>query len=100
MNCNCDYLQQGYGDQLQTGPVVYGQQQYQAQPSVIMAQPNVYVSQGPLNPPVKDYLGYSIFTLLCCCLPLGIIALIYSTSVSKIGGIIVNIASVERCTIH
>ncbi|XP_075868853.1 proline rich transmembrane protein 1B-like [Nelusetta ayraudi] len=71
---------QGYGDQLQTGPVAYGQQQYQAQPSVIMAQPNVYVSQGPLNPPVNDYIGYSIFTLMCCCLPLGIIALIYSTS--------------------
>ncbi|ETE57189.1 hypothetical protein L345_17098, partial [Ophiophagus hannah] len=25
-----------------------------------------------------DYLGYSIFTLLCCCLPLGIAALVYS----------------------
>ncbi|XP_070620741.1 proline-rich transmembrane protein 1-like [Erythrolamprus reginae] len=26
----------------------------------------------------QDYLGYSIFTLLCCCFPLGIAALIYS----------------------
>ncbi|KAM9114280.1 proline-rich transmembrane protein 1-like [Pangshura tecta] len=25
-----------------------------------------------------DYLGYSIFTLLFCCLPLGIVALVYS----------------------
>ncbi|XP_026574609.1 proline rich transmembrane protein 1B-like [Pseudonaja textilis] len=30
----------------------------------------------PVNEP--DYLGYSIFTLLCCCLPLGIAALVYS----------------------
>ncbi|KPP72623.1 protein lifeguard 1-like [Scleropages formosus] len=28
----------------------------------------------------QDYLGYSIFTMLCCCLPLGIAALIYSIS--------------------
>uniref|UniRef100_A0A8C6KSZ4 Uncharacterized protein n=1 Tax=Nothobranchius furzeri TaxID=105023 RepID=A0A8C6KSZ4_NOTFU len=34
----------------------------------------------PLAIPVNDYLGFSIFTLLCCCLPLGIAALIYSIS--------------------
>ncbi|KAJ1132449.1 hypothetical protein NDU88_010760 [Pleurodeles waltl] len=28
--------------------------------------------------PEPDYLGYSIFNLICCCLPLGIVALIYS----------------------
>ncbi|KAH0631380.1 hypothetical protein JD844_005679 [Phrynosoma platyrhinos] len=30
----------------------------------------------PTNEP--DYLGYSIFTMFCCCLPLGIAALVYS----------------------
>ncbi|XP_062995974.1 synapse differentiation-inducing gene protein 1-like [Elgaria multicarinata webbii] len=30
----------------------------------------------PTNEP--DYLVYSIFTMLCCCLPLGIAALVYS----------------------
>lgn len=29
-----------------------------------------------------DYMAYSIFTMLCCCLPLGIAALIYSVQVS------------------
>uniref|UniRef100_A0A665TMZ6 Uncharacterized protein n=1 Tax=Echeneis naucrates TaxID=173247 RepID=A0A665TMZ6_ECHNA len=36
----------------------------------------------PLAEPVNDYLCYSIFTMVCCCLPLGIAALIYSISVS------------------
>uniref|UniRef100_A0A8B9KRJ1 Uncharacterized protein n=1 Tax=Astyanax mexicanus TaxID=7994 RepID=A0A8B9KRJ1_ASTMX len=38
---------------------------------------------GPQQP-LPDYLGYSIFTMLCCCLPLGIAALIYSINVSRI----------------
>ncbi|AWO96988.1 putative proline-rich transmembrane protein 1-like [Scophthalmus maximus] len=77
---------QGYG-----GPPPYGgegcgyqpypmNQQYPAQPATVTVQPTVYLTQGPLAEPVKDYLCYSIFTMLCCCLPLGIAALIYSIS--------------------
>lgn len=49
----------------------------------ITVQPTVYVTQATTFPPVPDYLGYSIFTMLCCCLPLGIAALIYSINVSR-----------------
>ncbi|XP_058864904.1 calcium-binding protein P-like [Acipenser ruthenus] len=48
-------------------------------PAVTM-QPAIYVQRAPLVHPMPDYLGYSIFTMLCCCLPLGIAALIYSIS--------------------
>uniref|UniRef100_A0A8B9GZG9 Uncharacterized protein n=1 Tax=Astyanax mexicanus TaxID=7994 RepID=A0A8B9GZG9_ASTMX len=54
---------------------------YTDQPSV-MVQPTVYVTSGPLAQPLPDYLGYSIFTMLCCCLPLGVAALVYSINVS------------------
>ncbi|XP_023266307.1 proline-rich transmembrane protein 1-like isoform X2 [Seriola lalandi dorsalis] len=63
----------GYGQ-----PYPAGQQQYPAQPATVTVQPTVYVTRGPLTEPVNDYLCYSIFTMLCCCLPLGIAALIYS----------------------
>uniref|UniRef100_A0A3Q3IM92 Uncharacterized protein n=2 Tax=Monopterus albus TaxID=43700 RepID=A0A3Q3IM92_MONAL len=53
-------------------------QQYPGQPGTVTIQPTVYVTQDPLANPVNDYLCYSIFTTLCCCLPLGIAALIYS----------------------
>lgn len=79
------YVPQGYGAPPQYGGAPYAQQpypqQYPAQPGTV-AHSTVYVTQGPLANPVNDYLGYSIFTMLCCCLPLGIAALIYSISVS------------------
>ncbi|CAG12869.1 unnamed protein product [Tetraodon nigroviridis] len=55
----------------------YGQQPYPQQ-GPIMGQPTIYVAPGPLSTPANDYLCYSIFTLICCCMPLGIAALIYS----------------------
>ncbi|KAM6935579.1 uncharacterized protein PEZ65_005919 isoform 1-T1 [Lycodopsis pacificus] len=72
--------QQGYGAPPQYGGAL-GQQQYPGgQQATVTVQPTVYVTRGPLDHPVNDYLCYSIFTLMCCCLPLGIAALIYSIS--------------------
>ncbi|XP_038567951.1 synapse differentiation-inducing gene protein 1-like [Micropterus salmoides] len=73
----------GYGPQ-GYGPQGYGQQgygqAYPGQPATVTVQPTVYVTQGPLANPVNDYLCYSIFTMMCCCLPFGIVALVYSIS--------------------
>ncbi|XP_061631777.1 proline-rich transmembrane protein 1-like [Phyllopteryx taeniolatus] len=66
------------------GGAAYGQQQYTAdqqyplQAGTVTIQPTVLVTRAPLETPVNDYMCYSIFTMLCCCLPLGIAALIYS----------------------
>ncbi|KAM9805821.1 cysteine-rich and transmembrane domain-containing protein 1-like [Syngnathus typhle] len=63
----------GYGQQ----PYVAGQG-YPPQQGMVTVQPTVFVTRGPLENPVNDHLCYSIFTLICCCLPLGIAALVYS----------------------
>ncbi|XP_043936653.1 proline-rich transmembrane protein 1-like [Protopterus annectens] len=46
--------------------------------NVTTVQPTILVTPVPLANAPPDYLGYSIFTLLCCCWPIGIAALIYS----------------------
>ncbi|XP_041701119.2 calcium-binding protein P [Coregonus clupeaformis] len=81
---------QGYAQPSQYGGAPgapYGQTYPQGQfppgqytQSTVTVQPTVFVTQGALPFPLPDYLGYSIFTMLCCCLPLGIAALIYSIS--------------------
>ncbi|RXN20636.1 tumor suppressor candidate 5-like protein [Labeo rohita] len=54
--------------------------------TMVAVQPAVFVPTAPLgNPmpladPLPEYTWYSIFTLLCCCLPLGTAALVYSLS--------------------
>ncbi|KAL0171404.1 hypothetical protein M9458_031715, partial [Cirrhinus mrigala] len=48
--------------------------------SVVVVQPTVFVPTASVANPVPDYMGYSIFTMLCCCCPLGLAALIYSCS--------------------
>ncbi|XP_034031196.1 proline-rich transmembrane protein 1-like isoform X2 [Thalassophryne amazonica] len=96
---------QGPGFQPQYGGGPYGQQtypvgpeqQYPQQPGVIGVQPVVYVTQRPLGEPVNDYLGYSIFTMLCCCLPLGIAALIYSIS-TRDANSVGDQEKAERCS--
>lgn len=47
---------------------------------VVTMQPTVNVTYPPLLEPLPDYLCYSVFTMMCCCLPLGIAALVYSIS--------------------
>ncbi|KAF4076122.1 hypothetical protein AMELA_G00226930 [Ameiurus melas] len=68
---------QGYGATPYGAQPYPGQAPYPGQPSVTV-QPTMYVTPAIQVNPVPDYLGYSIFTMLCCCLPLGIAALIYS----------------------
>lgn len=46
--------------------------------TVITNQPAIIINQTPLAHPPPDYLGFSIFTLICCCLPIGIAALVFS----------------------
>ena len=37
----------------------------------------------PAPPPIQNYLGFAIFTTLCCCMPLGIVSLIFSAQVNS-----------------
>lgn len=48
----------------------------------VTVQPAVYVASVHLISAPPDFLGYSIFTMLFCCLPLGIAAIVYSCTVS------------------
>lgn len=50
-------------------------------PDFVTVQPIPYMDEVQRKP-VKDYLGYSIFTTLCCCLPIGMAALVQSVIVS------------------
>uniref|UniRef100_A0A803STP6 Uncharacterized protein n=1 Tax=Anolis carolinensis TaxID=28377 RepID=A0A803STP6_ANOCA len=48
---------------------------------VFQTSQTIVITHGqPISEP--DYMAYSIFTILCCCLPLGIAALVYSVKVS------------------
>ncbi|KAG1943853.1 dispanin subfamily A member 2b-like [Pimephales promelas] len=50
---------------------------------VVVVQPPVYRANAPLADPVPDYMCYSRFTMLCCCICLGACALGYSRATRK-----------------
>ncbi|XP_048067517.1 uncharacterized protein LOC125280815 [Megalobrama amblycephala] len=66
---------QQYGAPAAPGQCIQGS--YPGQ-TVVTVQPPVNVSFTPLANPLPDHMCYSIFTMLCCCLPLGSAALVYS----------------------
>ncbi|ROL41412.1 Synapse differentiation-inducing gene protein 1-like [Anabarilius grahami] len=66
---------QQYGAPAALGQCIQGP--YPGQ-TVVTVQPPVNMSFTPLTNPLPDHLCYSIFTMLCCCLPLGSAALVYS----------------------
>ncbi len=68
-----------YAQQSYPGMSAYPQVAYVGQTAVTIQST---VSVAPIAMAAPDYLGYSIFTLLCCCFPLGIAAVIYSCFVS------------------
>ncbi|XP_053307633.1 proline rich transmembrane protein 1B-like [Spea bombifrons] len=66
---------------------------------VVNSQPAM-MAVSPVRVTYKDYLGLSIFNLICCCLPLGIAALVYSckTRDSLARGDMVSASSESRTT--
>ncbi|XP_038635506.1 proline rich transmembrane protein 1B-like [Scyliorhinus canicula] len=40
-------------------------------------------SEDPPDPPMETYLLWSIFNLLCCCFPIGLVAVFYSCKATK-----------------
>ncbi|KAK2903531.1 hypothetical protein Q8A67_008244 [Cirrhinus molitorella] len=72
----------GYPPSFPSQPVPQGPYTQGPHPgqTVVTVQPAVYVMAAPHASPEPDYMCYSIFTMLCCCFPLGLVALIYSCS--------------------
>ncbi|XP_070620582.1 proline-rich transmembrane protein 1-like [Erythrolamprus reginae] len=87
-------LPMGQGGAAAPLPACYGLPGPAYQPPIIQPQQTVLIT--PAYPSAEpDYLAYSIFTMLCCCLPLGIAALVFSiqTREANNNG---NIAAAQR----
>ena len=41
------------------------------------------IAKFAVPPPISNHLGFAIFTTLCCCLPLGIISLVFAAQVNS-----------------
>ncbi|XP_017159088.1 synapse differentiation-inducing gene protein 1-like [Poecilia reticulata] len=55
-------------------------QEQPEEPGIFTVEP---AGQNQKSGPVNDYFGYSIFTMVCCCLPMGIVALINAIDTRK-----------------
>ncbi|XP_023820075.1 proline-rich transmembrane protein 1 [Oryzias latipes] len=81
--------QQGFGSPPPFPVATYEQQpyppgfQYPAHPGAFSVPPTVVLTRAPLQDPVNNYMCYSIFTTIFCCLPFGIAALIHSNAASR-----------------
>ncbi|XP_041366661.1 proline-rich transmembrane protein 1-like isoform X2 [Gigantopelta aegis] len=64
------YPAQGYAAQSYPAQNQYGMQQQ----NVVVTQP--YPNTMMVNGPVPDYMGLALFATICCCWPLGIVAIL------------------------
>lgn len=59
------------------------QQQFQQQPPPYQAPPPPFQQPPPYQPPIPTHMGEAIVVTLFCCLPLGIVAIVYASQVSS-----------------
>lgn len=80
--------QQGYAQQPQQGYVPQPQQGYIQQPQYGYAQqPQMAYATQPQQgyvPQPESHMALAIFTTICCCLPLGIVAILKASKVSEL----------------
>ena len=80
--------QQGYAQQPQQGYVPQPQQGYVQQPQYgYVQQPQMAYATQPQQgyvPQPESHMALAIFTTICCCLPLGIVAILKASKVSEL----------------